>query len=62
LKETIIVFIDCKFNSFFPYNNAFIGKKIQIITDDPASGITYRGSRSQKFYVLSGQDGAQNNK
>jgi hypothetical protein len=26
LKETIIVLIDCKFNPFFPYNNAFMGK------------------------------------
>jgi hypothetical protein len=26
LQETIIVLIDCKFNPFFPYNNAFMGK------------------------------------
>ena len=36
--------------------------ELRKIADDPASGITSKGSRSQKFYVLSGQDGVQNNK
>ncbi len=36
--------------------------ELRKIADDPASGITFRGRGSQKFYVLSSMEGIPNNK